>query len=184
MEYRLTQRCMVRKYKHMELLCIHSKYLTINGRGWAKYRDLSVASRSIICQRLRQITDLRDTGKSRYFAKTEFNNCFIIRSPSLFLRSTEKNAYYSCTIHEVVTVLYAMWKHPGPAGTFRSHVFSFSRPVTGIYFVTVVHRWNIGDFLFATRFVNPINKLRENSVFSQFWIKYIYFLYGKNSILR
>ena len=28
--------------------------------------------------------DLRDTDKSRYFAITEFNNCFIIRSPSLF----------------------------------------------------------------------------------------------------
>ena len=53
--------------------------LTISGPGWAKYRDLSVASRSII--RLRQIIDLRE---SRYFAITEFNNCFIIRSPSLF----------------------------------------------------------------------------------------------------
>ena len=30
------------------------------------------------------MTDLRDTDKSRYFAITEFNNCFIIRSPSLF----------------------------------------------------------------------------------------------------
>ena len=34
--------------------------------------------------RLRQIIDPRDTDKSRYFAITEFNNCFIIRSPSLF----------------------------------------------------------------------------------------------------
>ena len=34
---------------------------------------------------LRQIIhELRDTDKSRYFAITEFNNCFIIRSPSLF----------------------------------------------------------------------------------------------------
>ena len=31
-----------------------------------------------------QIIDLRDTDKSRYFSITEFNNCFIIRSPSLF----------------------------------------------------------------------------------------------------
>ena len=61
---------------------LHFKYLTIIGRGWAKYRDLSVASRSIICRsrRVRQIIDLRDTDKSRYFAITEFNNCFIIRS--------------------------------------------------------------------------------------------------------
>jgi len=29
------------------------------------------------------ITDLRDADKSRYFALTEFYNCFIIRSPSL-----------------------------------------------------------------------------------------------------
>ena len=45
-----------------------------------------MASRSIICRsrRLRQIIDLRDTDKSRYFAIPEFNNCFIIRSPSLF----------------------------------------------------------------------------------------------------
>ena len=45
-----------------------------------------LASRSIICRspRLRQIIDLRDTDKSRYFAITEFNNCFIIQSSSLF----------------------------------------------------------------------------------------------------
>ena len=45
-----------------------------------------MASRSIICRsrRLRQIIDLRDTDKSRYFAITEFNICFISRSPSLF----------------------------------------------------------------------------------------------------
>ena len=36
--------------------------------------------------RLRQIIDLRDTDKSGYFAITEFNNCFIIRSPSFFFK--------------------------------------------------------------------------------------------------
>ena len=68
------------------LFIIELQHLTITGRGWAKYRDLSAASRSIICRsrRLRQIIYLRDTDKSRYFAITEFNNCFIIRSPSLF----------------------------------------------------------------------------------------------------
>ena len=47
----------------------------------SKYRDLSVASRSIIyrSRRLRQIIDVRITGKSRYFAITEFHNCFIIQ---------------------------------------------------------------------------------------------------------
>ena len=55
----------------------------------AKYRDLSVSRRSIICfsLRLRQIIDLRDIDKSWYFAITEFNNCFIIRSPSLCFRN-------------------------------------------------------------------------------------------------
>ena len=38
----------------------------------AKYRDLSVASRSIICRcrRHRQIIDLLATDKSRYFAQS------------------------------------------------------------------------------------------------------------------
>ena len=44
------------------------------------------ASRSIIHQsrRLRQVIDLRDPDKSRYFAINEFNNCFIIRLLSMF----------------------------------------------------------------------------------------------------
>ena len=55
-------------------------YLTIIGQGWAKYCDLSVVRRSIICRswRLRQIIDLRDIDKPWWcFAITEFNNCFI-----------------------------------------------------------------------------------------------------------
>ena len=43
------------------------------------YCDLSVSRRSSLW--LRQIIDLRDTGKSQYFAINEFNNCFIIQSP-------------------------------------------------------------------------------------------------------
>ena len=48
-----------------------------------KYPDLIVASRSIIFLsiRPRQIINLRVTDKSRLFAITECNNCFIIRSP-------------------------------------------------------------------------------------------------------
>ena len=52
-----------------------------------------MVSRSIIyrSQRLRQIIDRRDTEKSRYFAITEVNDCFIIRSPSLrFVFVSEK----------------------------------------------------------------------------------------------
>jgi len=53
----------------------------IIGWGWAKYRDLSVASRIIICRcrRQRQIIVCETLTKSQYVAKTEFNNyCFII----------------------------------------------------------------------------------------------------------
>ena len=47
-----------------------------------------MASRSITCRsrRLRQIIDLRDSGKSWYFVITEFNNCFHILITSWQLR--------------------------------------------------------------------------------------------------
>ena len=83
------------------------KQLTIIGRGRAKYRDLSVASRSIICRnrRLRQIIDVWDFGKSRHFVITEFNNCFIIRSPSLhfneYLREAKRSAFFHARTHHV-----------------------------------------------------------------------------------
>ena len=66
------------------------EYLTIIEWGWAKYRDLSVASRSIICQsqRLRQITDLRDTDKSRYFATNKLHELFYhLITEFVFLRN-------------------------------------------------------------------------------------------------
>ena len=70
---------------------------TIIERAWAKYHDLSVASRSIFCQtwRLRQIIDLGDTKKSRYSAITEFNNCFIIPSLLFWLTSDVKLLSFS-----------------------------------------------------------------------------------------
>ena len=43
-------------------------------------------------KRLRQIIDLRDTDKSRCFEIAEFNNCFIIRSPSLFFKTYPREA--------------------------------------------------------------------------------------------
>ena len=54
---------------------IQGEWLTIIGRSYAKYCDLSVASRSIICrsERLKQIISQRDSG---YFAITKFNYCF------------------------------------------------------------------------------------------------------------
>ena len=43
-----------------------SESIIIIGQGSAKYHDLSVGSRSLICQsrKLRQIIDLQDTDKS------------------------------------------------------------------------------------------------------------------------
>ena len=41
----------------------------------------------VICHRRPdQMIDLRDSNISQYFAITEFNNCFIIGSQSLFLK--------------------------------------------------------------------------------------------------
>ena len=50
---------------------------------------------TIICLnwRLRQITDLPASDKSQYFAITEFNNCFIIRSLSLFFNEWKRSAF-------------------------------------------------------------------------------------------
>ena len=65
----------------------------------------------------------------------------------------ENAAHYSCTVHDAVTVPYAMRFHGLDAILDRSGtlcVFSFSRPGAGIYFVTVVHIWNACDFLFTT----------------------------------
>ena len=81
------------------MLCVMYRIVSSHD---AKYRDLSVASRSIICtsRRLRQIIiDLRDTDKSRYFAIAEFNNCFIIRSPSLFFNEYLREAKLSAIFH-------------------------------------------------------------------------------------
>ena len=47
-----------------------------------------------------QIIDLRDSGKSRYLAITEFNNCFIIRSPSLFFNEYPRHAKRSAFSHK------------------------------------------------------------------------------------
>ena len=52
-------------------------------------------------------------------------------------------AYYLCTVHEVVSCIWRIGRHLGPAQRI-------SHPEAGIYFVTLVHRWNLGDFLFTT----------------------------------
>ena len=58
-----------------KIISYRTSELLLIGRGWVKYRDLLVVKQRI---------HLRDTDKSRYFAIIEFNNCFIIRSSSLF----------------------------------------------------------------------------------------------------
>ena len=45
------------------------------------------------------LIDLRDTNKSRYFEVSEFNNCFIIRSPSLFFNEYLREAKRSAIFH-------------------------------------------------------------------------------------
>ena len=52
---------------------------------------------TIICWnwRLREIIDLLASHKSRYFPITEFNNCFIIRSPSLFFNGAKRSAFFT-----------------------------------------------------------------------------------------
>ena len=79
-----THKEILSKYWKFPCLCmlrVHQwcSCLTIIERGWAKYRDLSVANRSIICRSrwLRQIIDLRENEKSRYFPITEFNNSYM-----------------------------------------------------------------------------------------------------------
>ena len=54
---------------HKHIVLLNDK--TIIELDFAKYRELSVASRSIICRcrRHRQICDLLATDKSRYFAQ-------------------------------------------------------------------------------------------------------------------
>ena len=66
-------------------------------------------------------------------------------------------------VHEIVTVLDAMrfsrfGRHLGPAGTFclDLNVFSFSRPGTGIYFVTLVHQ---GHPMMVFSLINTLKRL-------------------------
>ena len=75
---------------------VFGKYLTIIGRVWTKYGDLSVVSRSIIIIYLLICETLT---KSRYFWISEFNNCFLIRSPSLFLNEYLREAKRSAIFH-------------------------------------------------------------------------------------
>ena len=74
-----------------------------------------------------------------------------------------------CSNRSVCHTITLFGRHLGPAWHVlpRCHVFSFSRPGTGIYFVTLVGRWNVGDFLFTTGLF----------IVSQFSIKF--FLYRK-----
>ena len=73
------------KKKHsctlLVVLIINNYWTRLSEILWFVYGEHINLWRS---QRMRQIIDLRDTDKSRYFVITEFYNCFIIRSPSVF----------------------------------------------------------------------------------------------------
>ena len=86
-----------------------------------------MASRSIICRsrRLRQIIDLRDIDKSQYFAITEFDNCFIIRSPSLFLYLN-----HSLTAHHFFTESVVTTTHEQNIICSKSHLDSTTHEQT------------------------------------------------------
>ena len=59
-----------------------------------------------------EISDMRDTDKSRCFAITEFNNCFIIRSPSLFFKEYLWEARRCRHFHtRVITRRRKVWFH-------------------------------------------------------------------------
>ena len=73
-----------------------------------------MASRSIICpsRKRRQLIGLQDTDKSRYFAMTEFNNCFIIRSSSLFFKGILSGSEAICHFHaRVIARRRKAWFH-------------------------------------------------------------------------
>ena len=75
----------------------------------------------------------------------------------------------------VCHVISQFGRHLEPAWHIlrQSQVFSFSHPGAGTYFVTLIHRWNVDNFLFPTGlFID----------FLQFSMKF--FLYRKISILR
>ena len=77
--------------------------------------------------------------------------------------SMKENAYYLSLFayrtwssnSSVCHAISRFGRHRGLAWHIlpRSHVFSFSHPGAGIYFVTLVRRWNVGDFLFTTGLV-------------------------------
>jgi len=62
-------------YNHQQTEIIN-KLTIIVERGWAKYRDF-IGEQINYLLKLRQIIDLWDTEKSRYFVITAVNNCFI-----------------------------------------------------------------------------------------------------------
>ena len=61
---------------------------------------------------------LRDTDKSRYFAITEFNNCFVIQSPSLFFNEYLREVKQSAIFHaRVIVRRRKVWFHLCVSGT-------------------------------------------------------------------
>ena len=73
-----------------QLMTIDNWYLSIFNNYWTRLSKISWFFNGEQINYFSKLKveanniDVRDTGKSQYFAITEFNNCFIIRSPSLF----------------------------------------------------------------------------------------------------
>ncbi len=123
-------------------------------RGGAKYRDFPPGEQ-------RQIIDQRLTDKSRYFARTEFNNCFIIHLHSFvlcFLRcffclSLQDNSYL-----------------PNVQQSNRHCMFEGNAPAQSIIcslgtFLTNAHAQTISrTLLFAGKLTNQ-NLMNNNFIF-------------------
>ena len=95
----------------------------------------------------KQIIDLRDTGKSLYFAITELNNCFIIRSPSFW--STK----------------YVKWRHSLPArgnDPRFSHksVVSIKHEQNIICIKTLICRQFFAGYVVSSRSIKRKGKIR------------------------
>ena len=119
------------------------QYLSIIGRGRAKYHDLSVASRSIICRcrRQRQIIDLRATDKSRYFARSP---------PIIVLLFTYKaSLYLSLKLTSFIHKLYFLKNYLITSSTLIFPACKYCRKTLTAVLVA---------FLYSLSFFSVVNK--------------------------
>ena len=119
-------------------------YLSIIGRGRAKYHNLSVASRSIICRcrRQRQIIDLRATDKSSYFARSR---------PIIVLLFTYKaSLYLSLKLTSFIHKFYFLKNYLITSSSLISLACKYCRKTLTAVFIVA--------FLYSLSFFPIVNK--------------------------